>query len=817
MHRRRKTLSFNPSLPNHCGYQAVLRAAGYRASITQVKWLRKRVSEEFYKARIESRSIAGVDPHQLLVQEGKSLAAYCREIAEEQWASIVELGLASEILETPLWYCADSYIRLGEGVPSHAVHKRGSHYVLQKMHKKKSVENPEDPAALHRNSVSRGGMHQQTSAAITVSCSELGFGVEEVKLQRTHHMDILAVRASLAYMAQVLRDHVELTVPEDDKNVLPDWLGPPDHIRATLIPGAKRYYRLLVLIPDRRAQFLMQVGYTTPIQLIEDHVAAVVGVLPQFIALHTREGDPWRPVPDASLQKVYLAITGRAGVRDVTFAEHYVLEEGAFNAKGEYLDDDEVIAFAMVFGKDELFLMKYVVFVENEYVDEVQLLSFQEGFDDDDQKNAKDLNLPSLQRAYHASRERAGVRTVSSTQPYAPDQEAAFAEDEQLDKEDLIPCLEECEEQEQNHDDYDPEPDEQWRRHMVESAASGRSRSRTRRTRTPQRERSRSRDDEVRAPQRPDLSWRRQFRQAADLHRRDDSRSRTSARSRDRSVESSIARRSASPTRHSWTSRATPANLPAAQHHPVCKPVLEGDTPVGHVWADPAASAVEVVISMHRELKIAVAIDTIPQHANLWTEVTRLNLGERKRFDLPYLKDLRVTRWELYQSPRLIPVLHQGEVVETILVSTEIPMEKVQRRIELWRTWRLTYNLIALDCYTWVALRNPLPRLAIDCIEILTRRAARPVYPEAAPERAGMRPNYRDAATQMAATRHTGTQTIWMHAARSPTYWDDQQFVILWLIQAHDPMPTPIPWVANVSGSAGELRNALAAFWGEHC
>ena len=141
MHRRRKTLFFNPSLPNHCGYQAVLRAAGLRTDISHVRWLRKRVSEEFYKARLESRSIAGVDPHQLLVQEGKSLAAYCREIAEEQWASIVEVGLASEILKTPVWYCAESCVRLGHGVPAHAVRKLGSHYVLQKMHTKKTADN----------------------------------------------------------------------------------------------------------------------------------------------------------------------------------------------------------------------------------------------------------------------------------------------------------------------------------------------------------------------------------------------------------------------------------------------------------------------------------------------------------------------------------------------------------------------------------------------------------------------------------------------------------------------------------------------------
>ena len=34
---------------------------------------------------------------------------------------------------------------------------------------------------------SRAGMHPEAST-ITVSCSELAFGVEEIKLQRTHHM-----------------------------------------------------------------------------------------------------------------------------------------------------------------------------------------------------------------------------------------------------------------------------------------------------------------------------------------------------------------------------------------------------------------------------------------------------------------------------------------------------------------------------------------------------------------------------------------------------------------------------------------------------
>ena len=252
--------------------------------------------------------------------------------------------------------------------------------------------------------------------------------------------------------------------------------------------------------------------------------------------------------------------------------------------------------------------MAFVTYVQDEDDQETA----RKNRDDEQYETDADKDHALNQNEQNPITGRAGVRTVSSTEPYTPEVQAAFADEDQFEEDELIPFLEEPEEELQTQEDTDPEPQEQWRRHMVESAHSGRSRSRTSRPQASQREeRSRSRDD-VRTPQRPDLSWRRQLRQAADIHRRDDSRSRTSARSRDRSVESSIARQSASPTRHGWTSRATPANLPAAQHDPVCKPVLEGHTPVGYIWADPVASAVEVVISMHRELKIAVAIDTNP-------------------------------------------------------------------------------------------------------------------------------------------------------------------------------------------------------------
>ena len=210
---------------------------------------------------------------------------------------------------------------------------------------------------------------------------------------------------------------------------------------------------------------------------------------------------------------------------------------------------------------------------------------------------------------------------------------------------------------------------------------------------------------------------------------------------------------------------------------------------------------------MHRELKIAVSIDLVPESANLWRDVQRIQLGARRTYDVPYLKDLRVTRWEAYQSQRLIPVLYQGEVVETILVSSEVPIEVVQRRLDLWRTWRLLYTLMALDAYTWVIVRQPLPLLALECIEQCLRRRR---LEQLQPERAGLRPGMADAMTQTSWTSNRSTQTVWTASSSSPTFWDDQQFIIVWIFMCHDPRPKPVPWVVNVMTTAGQLRNSLA-------
>ena len=299
----------------------------------------------------------------------------------------------------------------------------------------------------------------------------------------------------------------------------------------------------------------------------------------------------------------------------------------------------------------------------------------------------------------------AGNGTVSPTVPYSDDDNDGG----------LIDLLEDPEpyvDPRPGDPDYDSEPDRQFLAHQVEAAEDSRS------------TRSRSR---LSTTSRQDRQFRSQMRQAArEVPRGSRSRSRDRPPLRDWSVESSVRRGSASPTRHGWTSSAPPQLLPPAQNEPVCKPVLEGETPIGYpigyIWADPQASIDKVIISMHRDLKIDVAINHHPVEAMRWQETTRLQLAPRRMYDMPYLKDLRISRWELYQQGRIIPVFVNGDVEETILVPSHLTMTQVQHRLEQWRPWRLLYNLSAVDHVTWIINRVPLPQIAVQCVEAICGR-----------------------------------------------------------------------------------------------
>ena len=190
----------------------------------------------------------------------------------------------------------------------------------------------------------------------------------------------------------------------------------------------------------------------------------------------------------------------------------------------------------------------------------------------------------------------------------------------------------------------------------------------------------------------------------------DSSPQRTSSRSR--SPATSLARGSASPTRHSWHSSALPQELPPAQAESVARPAIDNDRdiPIGYIWANPSALVSEVQRAMRRDLSIAVDIRQEPEGASAWHQVQRLSLSRQPDLGVPYYTDLRIDRWELYQIPRPIPVMDLGRIVTFVVVPQVSDLQTVQARVERWQGIVYHRILMALDTENWVILRRAASR-----------------------------------------------------------------------------------------------------------
>ena len=207
-------------------------------------------------------------------------------------------------------------------------------------------------------------------------------------------------------------------------------------------------------------------------------------------------------------------------------------------------------------------------------------------------------------------------------------------------------------------------------------------------------------------------------------------RERSRSRSRSLSPAASLGRGSASPTRHGHWTRSCAVTLPPAQYEPICKPVLEGrDLPVGYIWADPNALVVDVIQNVRNELSIFVDMKIRPSEARLWKDVRIITFGPRPRVEVARYHDMRIDRWELYQKPRVLPILYNGSVESHAVYPWKLTLPFIQYRLDLWARTRHTYSALAVDSETFVILKRDLPERFMRALEafdeIIEQRLAR--------------------------------------------------------------------------------------------
>ena len=159
-----------------------------------------------------------------------------------------------------------------------------------------------------------------------------------------------------------------------------------------------------------------------------------------------------------------------------------------------------------------------------------------------------------------------------------------------------------------------------------------------------------------------------------------------------------------------WYSNVMPeGDVQAAQLHPSPVLVIEGEHQVGYMWANPRARVGQVLQEIGDQLELPMLLGVIPCQAITWSEVARIEVYEKARVRQRHFTDMRISRWELYQQPREIPMLFDGEVIDHVVLPRALPIQIVQARLDTLATWREQVTLMVLDPTTWIIHKREIP------------------------------------------------------------------------------------------------------------
>ena len=159
-----------------------------------------------------------------------------------------------------------------------------------------------------------------------------------------------------------------------------------------------------------------------------------------------------------------------------------------------------------------------------------------------------------------------------------------------------------------------------------------------------------------------------------------------------------------------WYSNIMPeGDIQAAQLHPSPVLVIEGEQQVGYMWANPRARVGQILQEIGDQLQLPMLLGVVPCQAITWSEVARIELYEKATVRQRYFTDMRISRWELYQQPREIPMLFDGEVIDHVVLPRALPIQVVQARLDTLATWREQVTLMVLDPTTWIIHKREIP------------------------------------------------------------------------------------------------------------
>ena len=152
-----------------------------------------------------------------------------------------------------------------------------------------------------------------------------------------------------------------------------------------------------------------------------------------------------------------------------------------------------------------------------------------------------------------------------------------------------------------------------------------------------------------------------------------------------------------------------PMSPPPAQPDMIPKPIEDDLGAVGAVQAYPYAKAVDVVEEVIKQVKPSDLAQVLPLSAFFWKDVEKIMLPPQTKVAVHEPVDLRLSRWELYEHIRHVPVMSQGIVQKTLILPWHITMDHAKMRIDERAPPHKHWLLTAASPQDWVLHQLVLP------------------------------------------------------------------------------------------------------------
>ena len=679
-HKRVMTRLYNPPAEHHCGHACVLRAKGVEPTSKRIQELRNATADIVYRACIDDEHVHGVSVRGMVQDTDMSLQAYLAGVRRMLRASIIEVYYAAQSLEVPIAVSSKGRVVCWRDNPKYVIKLQNQHYTL---HSSRRKAKDMDKGSLQQE---RGGMRpglwtwedESVPVSITYRPSPPTPPPEEIPewAIRNTPLQTVATPEELSLppseerslpMPYVTRVHVSPSVRTDVSSV--ELIVKPG---TTLLHMRVRVASLLAVSPHR-------VGMTD----LDNNEIPLHHPVPVAFRVHDR----WASQSDNNdILDVYLAPMGK----DSSFV---------FRVCRVWTHELIIEKLASIIGVPSNNMVVTDMNGGEWHYPESRATSM----------SVMVLARMRTQVTPPLVNERGGARTVSTTVPYEEAQSHEVGDNENQETEHYVhvnhAVLVEggnIEDQEGQVNEgvmaegdrselYEMEIGEHQR--LRRERQSSRSRSPLRTPPAPQ-PAATAHGGILYMPDEQTLTER-----ALRRHRR--LMARVNAGEREPTRPPSQAG-SSTPSDALLTCSAWPVSPPPAQPDMVPRPIEDDLGAVGAVQAYPYTKAVDVVEKMISKVKPIDLVQVIPMSAYLWKDVEKIVFPPPTKVIAHDPVDLRLSRWELYQRVRQVPVMSHGVVQRTLILPWHITMEHAKMRIDERAPPHKDWLLTAASPQDWI-------------------------------------------------------------------------------------------------------------------